>query len=631
MPLLDQKNNNLSLLNQGISLWKDGKMAYKKSMFSPLKAWKYLFSEPVTLSKDQIFLNPRQAEDRYRGFHRNHQDQCTGCGTCAAICPTEAIHLIPVEGREANNNRTDMLPVFDYGRCSFCGLCVDICSSDSLGMTKEYIHVTTDVNTFIFMPGSLGIHETYYPDGYTRDKDSELLDLVRYPIEEIPYKDRNRSFMELIKGFSTEMAIAEASRCVSCGICTSACPAHMHIPEYIQAIYDQDLEKGINYLFKTNPLPNVCGRICTHKCESACVISNRGEAVSIRWLKRYIMDSTDELDYDKVILGQEIEKNGKKVAIVGSGPAGLSAAYYLTSMGYDVTIYESRALPGGVVRYGAPEYRLPEAKVAEDIALIKKLGVKIICKTTVGKDIDILALHENNDAVFIATGFWLPKKLNITNKDHEDVVTSVDFLAAARDYTRGIGPMPDVHEDCIVIGGGDVSFDVARTLVRFQLEKYGKHHVEFIARKSENYLAASLEEIVEAREEEVSYNLNASPESIDLDSKGKIFGVTASKCETIEDNGKIKTLTLSGEQCCIKGTQVYFAVGTSPDYSFLLERLQGNLHVDKDKLQVKENGQFKNYDWLFAGGDIVNGPDIISAIADGHKAAKGIDAYLLDR
>ncbi|MBN2793798.1 MAG: FAD-dependent oxidoreductase [Clostridia bacterium] len=606
-------------------------MKFSKSMLSPVKAWKYLVKEPVTIPKKDIFDQPREAADRYRGFHINHHDQCVGCGSCSEICPTEAITMIPIEGREKALGRTDELPAFDYGRCSFCGLCVDICTSDSLKMTKEYIHISTDVNSMMFLPDELGIHHTYYENGYTRDESSELLNLKAYSMDEIPHEGRNESFMELIKGFSKEMAISEASRCVSCGVCTDTCPAHMHIPEYIQTVYDDDMNKGLSLLYETNPLPNVCGRICTHKCETACVIGNRGEAVSIRWLKRYIVDMADDQAYDKMIVQPLVKPSKQAVAIVGSGPAGLSAAYYLRTMGYEVTVYESRPQAGGVVRYGAPEYRLPDEKVSEDVSVIERTGVKIITNTTVGKDISLEVLHEKFDAVFVATGFWKPKYLDIPNTDHPDVCNSIDFLAQARDYTRKMGPMPEIHEKAIVIGGGDVSFDVARTLVRFQNEKFGKHHVAFIARKDEKNLAASLEEILEAREEGVIYNLNASPVQIDVDAENRICGVTVSKCETLEIEGRLRTISDPEQQCCIEGTQVYFAVGTDPDYDYLLEKLEGQLKIERNKLKIKENGQVEGIEWLFAGGDIVHGPDIISAIADGHEAARGIDAYLMKK
>lgn len=602
-------------------------MEFSKSIFSPVKALKYLFKEPVTIDNNDIYKKPRVAADRYRGFHINKQDDCIGCGTCSEICPTEAITMVAMGDREIADGKTNELPMLDYGRCSFCGLCIDICTTESLRMTKQYIYTTTDVNTFLFIPDELGISNTYYPNGYSRDKHSELLDLERYDIEEVPHKDRNRSFIELIKGFSKEMAFAEASRCVECGICTFTCPASMNIPEYINSIYDDKLDEGLELLYRTNPLPNVCGRICTHNCETVCVLSNRGESISIRWLKRYIIDNISDIDYKKMIIDPITKQVNKKVAIVGSGPAGLSAAYYLRTLGYEITVFESKELAGGVIRYGAPEYRLPDYKVDTDINVIKQLGIDIKTSTAVGRDVTLKELQSEYDAVFIATGFWLPKKLNIPNKDHKDVITSVEFLAKSRDYTRGIGPMPDIHENVIVIGGGDVSFDVARTLVRLQNEKYNKNHVQFVARKSEEYLAASFEEIVEAKQENVLYNLNASPKEIQLDSKGNICGVTAEKCDTLVIDGKIKTLTRAGEVCCIKGTQVYFAVGSKPEYSYLYDSL--NLDASTKKITVNDDGQVEGNEWLFAGGDIVNGPDIITAIEDGHRAAKGIDKYLM--
>jgi glutamate synthase (NADPH/NADH) small chain len=339
----------------------------------------------------------------------------------------------------------------------------------------------------------------------------------------------------------------------------------------------------------------------------------------------------DDYLYENTLIAPLVAQTKQSIAIVGSGPAGLSAAYYLRTMGYAVTVYEARPQAGGVVRYGAPEYRLPDEKVTEDIAVIEKTGVKILTNTKVGKDISLESLHEQYDAVFVATGYWKPKYLDIPNKDHPDVCNSVDFLAAARDYTRNMGPMPEIHERAIVIGGGDVSFDVARTLVRFQLEKFGKHHVEFVARKDEKNLAASLDEIIEARQEGVIYNLNASPVKIDVDENNQIIGVTVSKCETFEVEGMLKTITDPDQTCCIEGSQVYFGVGTSPDFDYLTEKLGDQLKINRNKVVIKDNGQVEGVDWLFAGGDIVHGPDIISAIADGHEAARGIDDYLMNK
>lgn len=606
------------------------KISKEKSIFAPIKAWKYLIKKPITIPKKDIFENPREASNNYRGFHTNDWDKCVGCGTCGEICPTGAINMIPIDSLEQKDGHKAERPAIDYGRCSFCALCVDICTSDSLGMSKEYIHISKDENTFYFLPEIDGIHQIVFEDGYRRDENSDLLDLTRYEMDEIPHEGRNLSFMELVKGFSKEMALAEASRCVECGVCTNTCPAQMNIPEYIRSVWTEDLKEGVDWLYKTNPLSNVCGRICTHKCESACVIGIRGEPIAIRWLKRYIVDNTPDEDFEEAVLANVSEQNNGKVGIIGSGPAGLSAGYYLRTMGYEVDIYEEKPLPGGVIRYGAPEYRLPEEKVVEDITMIQKMGVNIITNTKVGRDITIEAMKEKYDVVFAGTGFWIPKKLKIENVDHPDVKFSTQLLGQARDYTRGVGPMPEFTEDVIVIGGGDVSFDVARTINRFQIEKSGKANVNFIARKPEEFLAASRDEVVEAKEEGVIYNLNRSPVAIMLDENNKISGVKVAHCTTaLDENNRPKTVC-SDETEIIKGTDVYMAVGNDPDFKYFTDEMMKDLDINRNKITVKSNGQIEGYPWLFAGGDIVHGPDIITAVADGHNAARGIDEYLMN-
>lgn len=608
-----------------------------KSKLSPLKAWKYVGKTPVTLSIQDVFTEPRKASDRYRGFHINDQDKCIGCGTCANICPTEAIALVEVEGRDTGSLntcsiRSNMLPTFDYGRCSFCGLCVDICASDSLGMTKEYIHISDDLDSFIFMPDLDGIHGVHMENGYRRDSDSELLDLERYEINEIPVEEMGTSFVEIIKGYSKEMALAEASRCLECGLCTDICPANMNVPDYVKAVFENRLEDGLEILYKTNPLPDICGRVCTHKCETACALSHRGDPVAIRWLKRFIVDNVDDDAYRKRILNQNDQENStvKQVAIVGSGPAGLSAAYYLRSFGYNVTIFEQKPLAGGVLRYGIPEYRLPDRAVNKDIEVIRDMGVEIKTNMKIGMHLSMHDLREGFDAVYLATGKWLPKLLKIKNDHHKDVIYSTDFLEACRDYTGGLRGMPEVHEKVIVIGGGDVSFDVARSLIRLQNEKYGVSHVSFVARKDELHLAASGEEIIEAKLEDLIFKLNTSPIEIITDRKsGGIKGLKVAITETqVDACGRVKTIVHKNKTCVIEGTQVYYAVGSAADYAYLTTYFGEKLELDHGKVSVLETGQVKDQPWLFAGGDIVHGPDVVSAIADGHRAAKGIDDYL---
>jgi glutamate synthase (NADPH/NADH) small chain len=597
-------------------------------MFSPLKAWKYLLRKPVTISKKDVFDSPREASDNYRGFHTNDWEKCVGCGTCGEICPTNAITMLEIKGLEEYDGHKPERPAVDYGRCSFCGLCVDICTTDSLKMSKEYLHISKDADTFYFLPKEDGLHKVPFDAGYVRDETSELLDLDRYQMDEIPHEGRNESFIELIKGYSKEMALAEAARCVECGVCTNTCPAGMNIPEYIRSVWTEDLAEGASWLYETNPLSNVCGRICTHKCETACVIGQRGEAVAIRWLKRYIVDNTPEEDFLASATAKVSKQVNGKVGIIGSGPAGLSCGYYLRTMGYDVDIYEEKPLPGGVVRYGAPEYRLPEDRVKKDIEVIEKSGVKIITNTKVGRDITLDEMKEKYDAVFAGTGYWIPKKLRIENVDHPDVKFSTYFLAESRDYTRGMGHLPEFNDDIIVIGGGDVSFDVARTLNRFQIMKDGKANVRLVARKPEEFLAASLDEVAEAKEEGVIYKLNLSPTKILIGEDNKIYGIEVVTCQSHMEDGRAKTVC--GEETeIIYGTDVYLGVGNSPDFNYLSEEMMETLKIEKDKIAINENGQIEGYPWLFAGGDIVHGPDIITAVADGHRAAVGIDAFIM--
>lgn len=586
----------------------------------------------MTIGFEDIFDKPREAAPRYRGFHINDWDKCVGCGTCAEICPTNCIVMIPQEQLPMEQGKKKERPAFDYGRCSFCALCVDICVSDSLGMSREYIHLSTDPDSFYFLPGKDGIHETAYEDGYRRSETSELLDLTRIEMGEMPHEVWTDSFLEIVKGYSKEQAMAEAARCVECGVCTQTCPAHMHIPEYIKSVYQDNTKEGMEHLYRTNPLSNVCGRICTHKCESACVIGNRGEPIAIRWLKRYIVDAAPDDMYEEVVAAHVTAPNNGKVAIIGAGPAGLTAGYYLRGLGYGVDIYEEMPLPGGVMRYGIPAYRLPEDSVARDIAFIEKSGINIHVNQKVGRDISLEALRESHDAVFAGSGLWSPKSLNIVGVEHPEVKYSTSFLAEARDYARGKGPMPEITESAIVFGGGDVSFDVARTLLRLQKEKYGTSKVMFVARKPEQFLAASQEEIDEGRLEGLEYHFELLPDEILIDENNHIKGITACPCSTeCDEKGVLATCPIDGPLATLYATQFYMTVGSDPEFGYFAEDVKAAVPFKRGKIVVNEKGQVEGLPWLFAGGDITGGEDVITAIANGHRAAKGIDAYLSER
>jgi len=604
----------------------------KKEFFAPIKAWKYMFRKPVTIKVPYV---KREAAERYRGFHINDWEKCIGCGTCAKICPTDAIRMVEVEGLAQEYGKKPQRPVIDYGRCSFCAMCVDICTTSSLKMTREYIHISPDPEDFIFAPTEKGIHGVdEVPVGWTRDENSELLELDRVEMEMIEGEERSKSFIEYVKGYSKEQAMHEAARCVECGICTDRCPQHMRIPEYIKAIWKDDLKEAVNILLKgdleqdmlgANPFSSVCGRVCTHKCEEACSIGNRGDAIAIRWLKRYIVDNISS--YENVV-DYKIEPRNKKVAIVGSGPAGLSAAYFLATMGYEVEVFESLSRPGGVMRYGIPSYRLPDEALDKDIAFIQALGVKIHVGVSVGKDIPLMELKEKFDAVYVSTGFTLGRSTNIPGTEHEDVIQALPLLREIRDFLRGEGPKPKIPKSLVVIGGGNVAMDVARSMARLQMMEYGKVDVKVSSlERTYEEMPADMEEIEEGAEEGVKFYPGWGPIRIIIEDD-KVKGVEFKKClEVFDENRRFNPKFDENQKMVLDADMVVEAIGQAPDYSYLPEELKEKLEFVRGRIVTNEYRQ-TSIKWLFAGGDIVHGPDIIHGVADGYWAAKGIDEYL---
>jgi glutamate synthase (NADPH) small chain len=591
------------------------------SILKPLTALKMLGEKPDTLD---IPNQCRAAADRYRGFHVNDLDACIGCGTCAEICDNDAIRMVPVQGREADVGRSEYRPSIDYGRCCWCGLCVDVCTTNSLNMTTEYIHIDSETDSFFMFPDENGIHNKTFPLGWRADEDVNFLDLKRVEMDELPPDERADSFVEIVKGFSKEQAEKEATRCVACGICTATCPAAMNIPEYIDAIWKGDIDEAGRQMYKTNPLPDVCGRICTHKCETACSIGVRGEPISIRWLKRYAMDNIPAEEYPRLVDQKVVKPGNGRVAIVGGGPAGLSAAYYLVLMGYQVTIFEAHPKAGGMMRYGIPEYRLPYDALDKDIQLIEGLGVEIRTGTRVGTDVQMEQIRTEYDTVMIATGFHQGRSTRVPGTEHKMVFQAIDLLARVTN-----GEEFPVEEKIVVIGGGNVAMDIARSLARKQRQKYGTVNLVVTSLESRDIMPADEEEIIEAQEEGIVFHPGRGPEEI-LTERNSITGLKTTKCVRVfDDAGRFSPEFDKEDVEVYEASMVVEAIGQAPDMGYLGD-LADTLEYDGRRIKVDRYYQ-SSEKWLFVVGDIIKGPDVINGVATGHTAALGIDYYLTHR
>jgi glutamate synthase (NADPH/NADH) small chain len=591
-----------------------------KDILSPFTAWKHLVKEPVTI-KDPF---NREAADRYRGFHKNDLEKCIGCGTCEEICENEAIDLVPVEGIETKDGDSGLRPKVDYGRCCWCALCVDICTTNSLTMSNAYTWTAEDPEEFRFIPGADNKPWDEKEKGWKKPEGNyNLYDLDRVHMEHLEPEARDNSFIEMVKGYSKEQAQKEADRCVECGICVATCPAHMGIPEYIKAVREDNIEEGFKILYETNPLPEICGRICTHKCETVCSVGHNGDPLSIRWLKRYIADQVEAEDYKKVLGTENIEKNDRKVAIIGAGPSGLSAAHYLALAGYSCTIFEKLPEAGGMMRYGIPEYRLPYDQLDKDINYIQSLGVEIKYNVSVGKDILLNDLKHEYDAVFAGTGLHLGRSTRIPGTDHEEVYMAADLL---RDIS--LGKEIPVAEKIVVIGGGNVAMDITRSLARLQNQKYGKVDVTATSLESEDIMPADREEVVEAREEKAVVDPGWGPERIEIED-GKLKGLHVKKCLSVfDEEGRFNPKFDEDNRKFFPADMVVESIGQGADISYIPEDVIVNIEFDERRRMVVNDYFQTKEEWLFVGGDIIQGPDVIHGIANGHKAARGIDKYL---
>ncbi len=396
--------------------------------------------------------------------------------------------------------------------------------------------------------------------------------------------------------------------------CVSLCPAHVDVPGYISLIHEGRYEDAVNLIRKDNPFPAACGMICEHPCEADCRRNMVDDAINIRGLKRYAVEHEGDIKTPAIA-----ESTGKKVAVVGGGPGGLSAAYYLSIMGHDVTVYEQRKQLGGMLRYGIPSYRLPREILDREIEGLKQTGFKTVTDTEIGKDITIADLRKENDAVFVSIGAHIDKKIGIEGEDAEGVTSAVDMLRAIGD-----DELPDYNGlDVVVVGGGNVAMDVARSAVRL-----GAKSVKVIYRRRKQDMTALDEEVEGAIADTVDIVDLHAPVRIEKDAQGKVKSLIAQpQMVGAISNGRPAPVNASASEVEFKCDLVIVAIGQGID-SNKLER--EGIKVERGgRISALDTSDIEGLDGVFAGGDCVTGPaTVIKAIAGGKVAAANIDEYL---
>ena len=455
--------------------------------------------------------------------------------------------------------------------------------------------------------------------------------MKRIPVREQEPKVRATNFKEVCLGYNKEEAMAEASRCLQCKNpqCVKGCPVNIDIPGFIKEVAAGNPEEAYQVISKYSALPAVCGRVCPQEsqCEAKCIRGIKGEAVSIGKLERFAADTARENGVKPVAAS---EKKGKKVAVIGSGPAGLTCAGDLAKMGYDVTIFEALHKAGGVLSYGIPEFRLPkDSVVAGEVENVKSLGVKIETNVVIGKatTIDELLEDEGFDAVFVGSGAGLPRFMGIPGENANGVFSANEYLTRSNlmkafdeDYDTPIVAGKKVA----VVGGGNVAMDAARTALRLGAE------VHIVYRRSEEELPARVEEVHHAKEEGIIFDLLTNPTEILVDDEGNVSGMTCIRMELGEpdESGRRRPVEIAGSEFTLDVDTVIMSLGTSPNP--LISSTTKGLDINRRKCIIAEEETGKTTkEGVYAGGDAVTGAaTVILAMGAGKAAAKGIDEFL---
>ena len=454
--------------------------------------------------------------------------------------------------------------------------------------------------------------------------------MKRIPVTEQAPEIRAKNFKEVCLGYNEEQAIKEANRCLGCKNpkCVEGCPVSINIPEFIGKAKSGDFENAAKEIAKYSSLPAVCGRVCPQEsqCEGKCVIGIKGEPVAIGKLEKFTADWSRK---NKIDLAERKESNGKKVAVIGSGPAGLTCAGDLAKKGYDATIFEALHEAGGVLVYGIPEFRLPKEDVVKaEIENIKKLGVKIETNVIIGRTITIDELMEEEkfDAVFIGSGAGLPKFMGIDGENANGVLSANEFLTRVnlmKAFKEEYHTPVKVGKKVAVVGGGNVAMDAARTALRLGAESH------IVYRRSDAELPARAEEIHHAKEEGIIFDVLTNPIEILTDENGWVTGMRCVKMELGEPDasGRRKPVVKENSEFVMDVDTVIMSLGTSPNP--LISSTTKGLETNKWKCIIADENGLTTKEGVYAGGDAVTGAaTVILAMGAGKKAASAIDEYL---